>query len=155
MACSRRVWSVGTFALCMSSSYVDLLSQYTARSARSWIRSSFLASEERQKYQTVWQYVRWGNTANLTIRNLADVGMRLCNLRRTPVWEEAFLQTLLTWLENDSWSTRVTPKSVISGFWPIIVSLITMCKSLCQFLGPRRTTWYLEKFPCKRLLYHS
>ena len=31
-----------------------------------------------------------------------------------------------------------------------------MCKSLCQFLRPRLITWYLEKFPCKRLLlYHS
>ena len=35
MACSRRVWSVGSFALCKSSLYVDLLSQYTERSARS------------------------------------------------------------------------------------------------------------------------
>ena len=106
--------------------------------------------------QTVWQYVRWEITANLTICNLADVGMRLRNLRRTPVWGEAFLQTLLTWLENDSWSSRVTPKSVISGFWSITVSLITMCKSFCQFLGRRLITWYAEKFPCKRLLlYHS
>ena len=70
--------------------------------------------------------------------------MRLRNLRRTPVWEEAFLQTLLIWLKNDSWSSRVTPKSVISGFWSITVSLITMCKSLCQFLGPRLDTFLVK-----------
>ena len=149
MACSRRVWSVGSFALWKSSSYVDLLSQYTARSARSWIRYSFLVSEERQKCQTVWQYVRWGNTANVTICNSADVEMRLRDLRRTPVWEKAFVETLLTWLKNDSWSSRVTPKSVIS------VVNHDKCKSLWQFLGPRLITWYLEKLPCERLLLYQ
>ena len=74
--------------------------------------------------------------------------MRLRNLRRTPVWEEAFLQTLLKWLENDSWSSRVTPKRVISGFWSITMSLITMCKSLWQFLGPRLYTWYTTQRCC-------
>ena len=45
--------------------------------------------------------------------------------------------------------------SVISDFWSITVSLITMCRSLWAFLWPRLITWYFEKFPCKRLLlYH-
>ena len=33
--------------------------------------------------------------ANLTMCNFADLGIRLRNLKRTPVWHEAFLQTLL------------------------------------------------------------
>ena len=67
---------------------------------------------------------------------------KLCAQRKRPHCRlEAFLQTLFTWLENDRWSSGVTPKSVISGFRSNTVSLITMCKSLCQFLGPRLITW--------------
>ena len=33
----------------------------------------FLVSEARQKCQTVWQYVRWGIMANLTMCSFADV----------------------------------------------------------------------------------
>ena len=54
--------------------------------------------------------------ANLTMCNFADVGIRLRNVKRTPVWHEAFLQTLLIWLEYVSWSSNVTPNRVISDF---------------------------------------
>ena len=47
--------------------------------------------------------------------NFADVGIRLRNLKRTPVWHEAFLQTLLIWLEYVSWSSNVTPNSFKKG----------------------------------------
>ena len=54
--------------------------------------------------------------ANLTMCNFADVGIRLRNLKRTPVLHKAFLQTLLIWLEYVSWSSNVTPNRVISDF---------------------------------------
>ena len=147
MPYSLSVYSVGKLAVFRSCSYDDTLSQQTERNALSWLHSSFLVSEARQKCQTVWQYVRWGIMANFTMYNFADVGIRLRNLKRKPVWHEAFLQTLIIWLEYVSWSSNVTPKRVISDFWSIL-----MCKSFWHLI----LTWYFEKFPCRRLLlYHS
>ena len=55
------------------------------------MRSSFLLSEAVQKCQVRWQYVKYGNMADLYKVNLALVGMSFLSLIITPTLSLAFL----------------------------------------------------------------
>ena len=149
MACSRRVWSVGSFALwkssrtsicCHSTERVVLVLEFVTVS---WHQKNDKNARQSDSMwdgvtQRMWQHV---------IQETSEWGYVILGERQFE--RRLFLQTLLTWLEDDSWSSRVTTKSVIS------VVNHDKCKSLWQFLGPRLITWYLERLPCKRLLLYQ
>ena len=73
--------------------YEETRSFKTVRSPLSLILSSSFLSLARQKCHTKLQYVRWGSTAVLYIRNFAFIGIRFFSLCRTPIVLLVFVQT--------------------------------------------------------------
>ena len=113
MSCKRLLWSVGNEARLRSSSYVSVVVLKTARRARSWMRSIFRPSEDLQKFQTKWQYVKCGITAVLYSKSLAWHGIRLRKRMRTPTFWLALVHVPLMCCVKLRFSSIFTPSSLI------------------------------------------
>ena len=113
MSCKRLLWSVGNLVRLRSSSYVSVVVLKTARRARSWMRSIFRPSEDLQKFQTKWQYVKCGIIAVLYNKSLAWHGIRLCKCMRTPTFWLALVHISLMCCVKLRFSSIFTPSSLI------------------------------------------
>ena len=107
MSCSLRFRSDGSSARTWTFSY----DSEWELSARSWILSIFLLSEDLQLCYTRWQYVKWGRMDDLYIISFNLHGIKFRNLNKTPNFWLAFMQMLLIWLVKLSLSSISDPKT--------------------------------------------